>query len=84
MKSHDRYIPTTNAASSLVSIYAWREPDDGLICAYVVTDGTVSDPGVLRGFSWDDTETAEAGAALAAVVLAWVHRTTMQQPLPFD
>jgi hypothetical protein len=83
MRTHTTYIPETHAGARMVSVYAWRHPDDGEIHAYVTHGGTVSKPGELRGFSWDDIESEGAAAALAAVILAWVHLTSVNQPLPF-
>jgi hypothetical protein len=66
----------------MLSIYAYRTVDDGQIAAYVSL-GTVSEPESPRKFLWDDAETEDAGAALAAIVRSWAWRHLGQEELPF-
>ncbi len=79
-----RHLPTARGADGpLLSIYAFRTVDDGQIAVYI-SRGSVAVPEPPRKFLWDDVESEDAGAALAAVCLAWVHLYTLHQELPFD
>jgi hypothetical protein len=76
-------LPDARGADGpLLSIYAFRTCDDGQIAVYI-SHGTVSQPEEPRRFLWEDTESGDAGASLAAVCLAWVHRHEQTQELPF-
>jgi hypothetical protein len=66
----------------MLSMYLYRTVDDGRVCAYV-SHGTTDQPEPARRFLWDDVEVEETAAALAAIVMQWVHRYASQLELPF-